>query len=187
MTSIDRKKMLSDPVCIWNLQGSDILWHWARESGTTLCMFTALCVYVHACTHVCSYIFVSVCVCVCWKALHWMSTFNSTPSSLNANENKEREIVGTLKQQGKNQQSETEKAKPYSAKRDFIRFSSAPLKYMVVINPPLNVLWVLLFYGQRQWQWVTSLKKKNVNQHSKLQQGCLDKLQGLLFQKLPFL
>ncbi len=40
-----------------------------------------------------------------------MSTFNRAPSSLNANENKEREIVGTLKQQGKNQQSETEKAK----------------------------------------------------------------------------
>lgn len=69
------------------------------------------------------------------------------PSSLNANENKEREIVGTLKQQGKNQQSETEKAKPYSAKRDFIRFSSPPLKYMVAINPPLNVLWAPLFMG----------------------------------------
>lgn len=76
-----------------------------------------------------------------------MSTLNRAPSSLKANENKEREIVGTLKQQGKNQQSETEKAKPYSAKRDFIRFSSPPLKYMAAINPPLNVLWAPLFMG----------------------------------------
>lgn len=68
-------------------------------------------------------------------------------SSLNANENKKREIVGTLRQQGKNQQSETEKAKPCSAKRDFIRFSSPPLKYMVTINPPLNVHWAPLFMG----------------------------------------
>jgi len=76
-----------------------------------------------------------------------MSTFNRALSSLNANENKEREIVGTLKQQGENQQSETEKAKPYSAKRDFIRFSSPPLKYMEAINRPLNVLWASLFIG----------------------------------------
>lgn len=76
-----------------------------------------------------------------------MTTFNRAPCSLNANENKEREIVGTLKQQGKNQQSETEKAKPYSTNRDFIRFSSPPLKYMAAINPPLNVLWALLFMG----------------------------------------
>lgn len=76
-----------------------------------------------------------------------MSTFNRAPSSLNANENKEREIVGTLKQQGKNQQSETEKAKPCSAKRDFIRFSGPPLKYMATINLPLNVFWAPLFMG----------------------------------------
>lgn len=74
-----------------------------------------------------------------------MSTFNRAPSSLNANENKEREIVGTLKQQGKNQRSETEKAEPCSAKRDFIRFSRPPLKYMAAINLPLNVFWAPLF------------------------------------------
>lgn len=76
-----------------------------------------------------------------------MSTFNRVLCSLNAKENKEREIVGTLKQQGKNQQSETEKAKPHRAKRDFIRFSSPPLKYIGAINPPLNVLWAPLFMG----------------------------------------
>lgn len=117
-----------------------------------------------------------------------MTAFNGAPCSLNANENKEREIVGTPEQQGKNQQSETEKAKPYSAKRDFIRFSSLPLKYMVAINPPLNVLWAPLFMGSDN-DSEQLLKKKGfiyVNQHSKFQQDWLDELQGLLFQKLPF-
>lgn len=74
-----------------------------------------------------------------------MSTFNRVLCSLNANENKEREIVGTLRQQGKNQQSETEKAKLYIAKRDFMRFSGSPLEYRMAVNSPLNVLWAPLF------------------------------------------
>lgn len=101
----------------------------------------SLCVY----TGLCSNVF--LCVCLRWKAHYWMSTFNRALCSLNANENKEREIVGTLKQQGKNQQSETEKAKPYRAKRDFTRFSSPPLKYIGAINPLLNVFWARLFMG----------------------------------------
>lgn len=76
-----------------------------------------------------------------------MSIFNRAQCSLNTSENKEREIVGPLKLQGKNQQSETEKAKPSSARRDFIRFRSPPLKYMAAINPPLNVRGALLFMG----------------------------------------
>lgn len=144
MTSIDGEQCFQTRRASENLLGSNILWHWAGESGSTLCMFTAafiLCV----CVCVRPDVFVRACVCVSWKAHYWMSTFNRAPSSLNANENKEREIVGTLKQQGKNQQSETEKAKPHSAKTDFIRFSSPPLKYMAAINPPLNVLWAPLF------------------------------------------
>lgn len=113
------------------------------QGSLSACSLLSLCV----CMHVCSNKFVCVCVRVCWKAHYWMSTFNRPLCSLNANENKEREIVGTLKQWGKNQQSETEKAKPYSAKGDFIRFSSPPLEYMAAINPALNVFWAPLFMG----------------------------------------